>query len=111
MRPPGNTHAPPWNASFDDRRASRTSSPPDRSRNSTTVAAGAASTPLPAPDTRPVLRCSIQLFNGELTLLVTGAQHLLVELSDRRLRNLVDEAPSFRYLPLGDVSRQVGGER
>src|SRR5665213_3476599 len=114
MRPPGNTHAPPWNASFDERRASSTSSPRAESRNNTTVAAGAATTPLGAPALVPasprLLRSSIQLFNGKLTLFVACAQDLLFELTDRCLRDLVDEGPSFRNLPPGHVTAEVFGE-
>jgi len=43
IRPPGKTQAPPWKASFELRRRSRTSSASRASRTSTTVAAGAAS--------------------------------------------------------------------
>src|SRR5438552_2720565 len=95
MRPPGKTHAPPWNASLDDRRANNTSSPATPSRNNTTVAAGAAST---------------ELVNLQITLLVPGAQHLLVELAHGGLRHLVDEAPALRHLPLRDLRRKVPGE-
>src|SRR5689334_15390855 len=65
MRPPGNTHAPPWNASFDDRRASNTSRPPSPSRTSTTVAAGAAS----APDGLASLRSPATLCGGSTSLM------------------------------------------
>src|SRR5690242_13299905 len=110
MRPPGNTHAPPWNASFDERRPSSTSRPFSPSRSNTTVAAGAATTPFAASSHFPLRRCSIQLFNAELTLFVLRPQDLLVEFPDRRLRDLRDEAPSFRHLPLRDVLREVGRE-
>src|SRR5690242_21878434 len=97
MRPPGNTHAPPWNASFDDRRVSSTSSPSRPSRTSTTVAAGAGSVTAGVSSPRAATsRCSsIQRFNGELTLLVARAEHLLVELADAGLGHLVDERPSL----------------
>src|SRR5262249_54702310 len=98
MRPPGNTHAPPWNASFDERRSSSTSNPVSPSRNSTTVAAGAASTPVGTSAPRSS-RSLIQLFDNEVAFLVTGAQDLLVELADGGLRHFVDEAPSFGHLP------------
>ncbi len=52
-------------------------------------------------------RSSIQLFNEELTLFVTGPQHLLVELTDRRLRHFVDEAPPLGHLPFRDVIAEV----
>src|SRR5215471_15660588 len=110
MRPPGNTHAPPWNASFEDRRPSRTSRPCLPSRSRTTVAAGAATTPFAASSHLPLRRCSIQLFNAELTLFVLRPQDLLVELADRRLRDLGDEAPSLRHLPLRDVLPEVRRE-
>src|SRR5215471_4173092 len=110
MRPPGNTHAPPWNASFEDRRPSRTSRPCLPSRSRTTVAAGAATTPFAASSHLPLRRCSIQLFNAELTLFVLRPQDLLVELADRRLRYLGDEAPALGYLPLRDVLSEVGRE-
>src|SRR5437763_5635210 len=101
MRPPGNTHAPPWNASFDDRRASNTSRPSSPSRNNTTVAAGAASTPVGVPPA--ARRCSIQLLDNQVALLVSRPQHLLVELAHRCLRHLVDEAPTFGDLPFRDL--------
>src|SRR5215475_13853335 len=110
MRPPGKTHAPPWNASFDDRRSSSTSNPASPSRSSTTVAAGAASTPLGASAPRSN-RSLIQLFDNEVAFLMAGAQHLLVELADRRLRDLVDEAPPLRHLPARDTFFEEGRER
>src|SRR5438477_2416624 len=112
MRPPGNTHAPPWNASCDERRASSTSRPSRPSRMSTTVAAGAAAAPLGLASRRsPAMRsCSSlmrlrppalhrpgdgidtvraggsaprsQRLDGELAALVARAQDLLVELAD-----------------------------
>src|SRR5689334_11581866 len=109
MRPPGNTHAPPWNASFDERRASSVSRPSSPSRSTTTVAAGAATTSGgTSPAAAASRRSSIQRFNGEVALLVTRPQHLLVELAHARLRHLVDERPAFGHLPLGDP---LGEER
>src|SRR5206468_1879496 len=91
MRPPGNTQAPPWNASFDDRLSSSVSRPCSPSRSTTSVAAGLASAPLGAPSDARAR--SAQFFNGQVTLLVPGPQHLLVELAHARLRDLVDERP------------------
>src|SRR5215471_11104207 len=110
MRPPGKTHAPPWNASFDERRSRSTSNPASPSRRSTTVAAGAASTPIGASAPRSN-RSLIQLFDNEVAFLVARPQHLLVELADRRLRDLVDEAPPLGHLPARDAFFEEGRER
>ena len=45
---------------------------------------------------------SRELLDVELTVGVAGAQHLLVELADARLRHLVDERPALGQLPPRD---------
>src|SRR4051812_8968404 len=96
-----------------------TSMPSAPSRNSATVAAGRTGTPVglaPAARTSsahllmPGARRSLRALHRQLALLVPDAQHLLVELADRRLRHLVDEGPVLRQLPLREYLAEEGAK-
>src|SRR4051794_17245897 len=49
--------------------------------------------------------------DGEVTRGMARPEHLLVELADARLRDLVDEAPPLGQLPASDATAEERAER